>query len=203
MTKELSRIYLIQRNGNEPLHLSGRPLGVTLLDFWRWSSSDLVSNATRGILAEFIVASALGIKLDGVRDEWGAFDLITPEGITVEVKSAAYIQSWSQRHLSLITFRVPKTKAWDANTNVQEKEPRRQAQVYVFALLAHQDKASIDPLNVDQWRFFVLPTTVLDARTRSQHSITLRSLERLAGQAISYNELREAVRRASVGKAAG
>lgn len=203
MTKQLSRIYPARRSGNEPLHSNGCPLGVTLLDFWRWSSSDLVSNATRGVLAEFIVASALGIKLDGVRDEWGAFDLITPEGISVEVKSAAYIQSWSQRNLSLITFRVPKTRAWNADTNVQEKEPRRQAQVYVFALLAHQDKASIDPLNVDQWRFFVLPTTVLDARTRSQHSITLRSLERLAGQAISYDKLREAVRRAVGEKTAG
>ncbi|GIV71209.1 hypothetical protein [Caldilinea sp.] len=203
MVKELSRICPVRKSGNESLHLNGHPLGVTLLDFWRWSSSDLVSNTTRGVLAEFIVASALGIKLDSVRDEWGAFDLITPEGITIEVKSAAYIQSWSQRSLSFITFRVPKTRAWNADTNVQEKEPRRQAQVYVFALLAHQDKASIDPLNVDQWRFFVLSTTVLDARTRSQHSITLRSLERLAGQAISYDELREAVRRAVAEKVAG
>ncbi|WP_447859621.1 hypothetical protein [Nitrospira calida] len=203
MTKELSRIYPLRRSGNEPLHSNGHSLGVTLLDFWRWSSSDLISNATRGVLAEFIVASALGIKLDSVRDEWGAFDLETPEGITVEVKSAAYIQSWSQRNLSSIMFRVPKTRAWNADTNVQEKEPRRQAQVYVFALLAHQDKASIDPLNVDQWQFFVLPTEVLDARIRSQHSITLRSLERLAGQAIPYDALREAVRRAVREKTAG
>ncbi len=197
MIQQLSRIYPVRKGGAEPLHSNGCPLGVTVLDLWRWSASDLVSNATRGILAEFIVASALGIKLDGVRDEWGAFDLITPEGISVEVKSAAYIQSWSQRDLSPITFRVPKTRAWNADTNVLEGEPRRQAQVYVFALLAHQDKASIDPLNVDQWQFFVLPTTVLDARTRSQHSITLRSLANLAGQAVSYDELRDAVRRAA------
>lgn len=196
MTRDLSRIYPVRKSGNEPLHSNGHSLGFTLLDFWRWSSSDLVSNATRGVLAEFIVATALGIKLDGVRDEWGAFDLETPEGITVEVKSAAYIQSWSQRNLSAIVFRTPKTRAWNADTNVQEKEPRRQAQVYVFALLAHQDKLSIDPLNVNQWRFFVLPTEVLDARTRSQHSITLPSLEALARQAISYDELREAVHKA-------
>ncbi|MGQ9717931.1 MAG: hypothetical protein ACUVR6_09650, partial [Anaerolineae bacterium] len=134
--------------------------------------------------------------LDNVREEWSAFDLITPEGITVEVKSAAYIQSWSQRNLSSITFRTPKTRAWNADTNVQEKEPRRQAQVYVFALLAHQDKSSIDPLNVDQWKFFVVPTAVLDARTRSQHLITLRSLEKLS-RAFSYDELRDAVRAAA------
>jgi len=197
MAKDLARIYLVRRSGNEPLHSNGRPLGTTLLDFWRWSSSDLVSNATRGVLAEFIVANALGIRLDVVREEWKAFDLITPEGITIEVKSAAYIQSWSQCNLSSIVFRTPKTRAWNADTNTQEKEPRRQAQVYVFALLGHQDKSSIDPLNVDHWRFFVLPTTVLNTRTRSQHSITLRSLEKLAGQAISYDELRNTVHRAT------
>jgi len=197
MKNDLSRIYPVRRSGNEPLHSNGHSLGVTLLDFWRWSSSDLISNATRGVLAEFIVASALGIKLDRVRDEWGAFDLETPEGITIEVKSAAYIQSWSQRNLSVIKFRIPKTRAWNADTNVREREPRRQSQVYVFALLAHRDKSSIDPLNVNQWRFFVLPTKVLDTRTRSQHSITLRSLEALAGQAIHYDDLREAVHKAA------
>ncbi|MGH8604689.1 MAG: hypothetical protein ACREXR_18470 [Gammaproteobacteria bacterium] len=193
MSDELSRIAPARRIGDEPLHSDGYSLGLTLLDFWRWSSSDLVSNAKRGVLAEFIVASALGIILDGIRNEWDAFDLITPEGITVEVKSAAFIQSWTQRSHSSIVFRVPKTRAWAADTNVQAKDARRQAQLYVFALLAHQDKTSIDPLNVKQWRFFVLPATVLDARARSQHSITLRGLEALAGAPVSYNALREAV----------
>jgi hypothetical protein len=139
VSSELSRISPARRSGDEPLHSNGDSLGITLLDFWRWSSSDLVSNATRGVLAEFIVAHALGIALDGVRNEWDAFDLITYEGITVEVKSAAFIQSWAQRSLSTIVFRVPKTRAWSADTNVQAKESRRQAQIYVFALLAQKD----------------------------------------------------------------
>lgn len=196
MSDNLERIYPTRRTGEEPIHASGQPLSLTLLDFWRWSTSNIVSNAMRGMLAEFIVASALGIDLDGVRDEWGAFDLTTPEGITVEVKSSAFVQTWHQNKLSRIIFRTPKTRAWDPDTNQQQKESKRQAEVYVFALLAHQDKASIDPLNVDQWRFFVVPTAALNARTRSQHSITLRSLERLAGEAVSYNRLGEAVIRA-------
>jgi len=193
MLNVLSRIKPILKHGDEPLHATGKSIGVSLLDFWRWSASDLVSNATRGILAEFIVASALGTELKSVREEWGAFDLITPEGITVEVKSAAYIQSWDQKRYSTISFRVPKTHAWNPETNIQEKEPRRQAQVYVFALLAHKHKPTVDPLNVDQWRFYVLPTAALDARKRSQHSITLRSLELLAGSAVTYDKMHETV----------
>ena len=45
---------------------------------------------------------------------------------------------------------------------------RRQAEVYVFALLAHQHGATLDPLDVAQWEFFVVPTVTLDRRERSQ-----------------------------------
>jgi hypothetical protein len=74
---------------------------------------------------------------------------------------------------------------------------RRQADVYVFALLAHQDKTTIDPLNVSQWRFYVLPTSALDARTRSQHSIMLKSLCALCGAPTPFNGLLAAVEKAA------
>jgi len=193
MPSALSRLYPTRRSGNEKLHSNDHSLGPSLLDYWSWSGSDIVSNAQRGVLAEFIVASAIGVDLGGVREEWGAYDLTTQDGIRVEVKSAAFIQSWEQNRYSTITFNVRKTRAWNSDTNIQETESRRQAHVYVFALLEHKDKPTIDPLNVAQWRFFVLPTGVLDARTRSQVSITLRSLEKLAGPGIKYENLREAV----------
>lgn len=59
MPNDLYRITPILKHGNEPLHATGKSFGILLLDFRRWNASDLVSNATRGILAEFIVASAL------------------------------------------------------------------------------------------------------------------------------------------------
>jgi hypothetical protein len=155
--------------------------------------SDLVSNATRGRLAEYIVARALGISMHGVRSEWDAYDLNTPSGVRVEVKSAAYLQTWHQAKLSPITFRTRPTRAWDPDTNILSKQAKRQADVYVFALLAHTDKRSIDPLNVNQWQFFVLSREVLDGRTRSQHSITLRSLQALSAGPWSYGDLRGVV----------
>ena len=61
------------KHGNEPLHQQEVTLPFILLDFWKWSVSDLLSNATRGRLAEFIVATALKIPLDRIRDEWAAW----------------------------------------------------------------------------------------------------------------------------------
>lgn len=166
-----------------------------MLDFWQWSASDLVSNATRGLLAEYLVHEAVGSLEQSVRDEWAAFDLTTPEGVKLEVKSAAYLQSWHQERLSTIVFRTPKTLAWYPETNVLATQPKRQADVYVFALLDHADKSSVDPLNVRQWTFYVVATKALDERTRSQDSITLRSLQTLCGHTTNYESLAAEVRR--------
>lgn len=183
-------------DGEEPFRSGERELGFNLLDFWQWIASDLVSNTTRGILAEFLVAKALGIGTDGIRDEWGACDLEHPSGIRIQVKSSAYIQSWAQKGPSIISFPVRKTRGWDSATGLEDPEPRRHAGVYIFALLAHREKGTVDPFDLSQWRFYVLPTSVLDSRTRSQHSITLRSLEALAAP-ISFEELGAEVFRAA------
>jgi hypothetical protein len=190
-----------RQSGAEPFTRAAKPIGPTLADFWGWTLSDLVDNLERGALAEFIVATALGIPTDGVRVGWAVWDLTTLDGVRIEVKSAAYLQSWPQDHLSRISFRAPKAQGWDPDTGKYVGAPERHAQVYVFALLAHTDKATVNPLNLDQWRFYVLPTAVLDAR--SQDSITLKTLEELAtatppaGRAAGFDGLRGAVRLAA------
>lgn len=75
-----------------------------------------MSNATRGRLAEDITAQATGAAA-GVRDGRAAYDLWDRRGISIELKSAAYIQSWHQDRLSRISFNCPKSLAWDPDTN--------------------------------------------------------------------------------------
>ena len=187
-----------RQNGAEPFTRAGKPIGPTLADFWGWRLSDLLDNLERGALAELIVATALGIPTDGVRVGWAVGDLTTLDGVRIEVKSAAYLQSWPQDHISKISFRAPKAVGWDPDTGKYVGAPERHAHVYVFALLAHADKATVNPLDLDQWRFYVLPTAVLDAR--GQDSITLKTLEELttatppACRATGFDGLRGAVR---------
>jgi len=196
----LGRMEVERLDGDEPFRLASERLPFSVHDFWSWSISDLVSNATRGILAEYIVAKACGVDTSQPRGEWAAVDLETPEGVSIEVKSSAYIQSWHQNEYSKISFGVPKTRKWDPETNRQGKEPERTADVYVFAVLAHRDQATIDPLNLDQWEFYVLPTATLDARKRSQHSITLPSLKKLNAGPYGFSTLREVVLRSTEGR---
>ena len=132
--KDLPPIEIKRKTGEEVFIGVGKDK-LTLKDFWQWSSSDLVSNATRGILAEFLVAFALGLN-KSIRNEWDPYDLKTEKGIKIEVKSAAYLQSWYQEKLSNITFNIRPTFAYDYQTNLLAKEKKRQADLYVFCLLA-------------------------------------------------------------------
>ena len=51
MSNELGSLDISRRFGEEHFHYDGENLAFELLDFLQWSSSDLVSNATRGVLA--------------------------------------------------------------------------------------------------------------------------------------------------------
>lgn len=189
----LDRIIVIRKSGRERFRDGTADLGFDLESFWQWSSSNLLSNSMRGVLAEYLVARALRANPEGVREEWASYDLAFEGGIKVEVKSAGYLQSWHQKQLSRISFVVQKRRPWASATNELGAVAARNADVYVFALLAHQDKTTVDPMDVSQWSFFVLPTSTLDGRTRSQHSITLPTLLRLCGRSVDFDGLREAV----------
>lgn len=181
-----------RKTGREPFHDNGRPLNDSLLSFWQWLASDLVGNAMRGMLAEYIVASAVGAN-EGYRTEWDACDIRTKEGIRIEVKSAAYIQSWPQDSLSAINFNIRPTFGWDADTNEQATEAKRQSDVYVFCVLNHQDQATIDPLDMGQWLFYVMATASLNKRVGNQKTITLSRLKELGPREASYSDLNSAI----------
>jgi hypothetical protein len=186
------QVSVSRKAGGEHFRCGPEPLQFDLLSFWQWSASDLASNALRGRVAEFLVAQALGVA-DGVRAEWDAYDLRSRGGAIIEVKSAAYLQTWAQKAPSVIRFDIAPTRFWDAATNVMTTEVRRQADLYVFALLAHQDKATLDPMDVSQWVFFVLPTAVLNARLPSQKQLGLAGLRSLRPFECAFGQLRDAV----------
>ena len=78
---------------------------------------------------------------------------------------------------SKISFSVQARRPWDYDANLQGTVPVRSADLYVFALLHHKDKGTVDPTDVSQWTFYVVDTSKLAERKRSQHSITLASLD--------------------------
>lgn len=176
-----------------PRPLSGQErfagLDATVLDFWAYAMSDLRMNNVRGYLAEFLVAKAVGATAR--RTEWDDYDVLTPTGVRIEVKSAAYLQSWDQPRVSTIRFTglrgrrltPPGSYALEATFN---------ADVYVFAVQTTRDHADYDPLDVSPWRFYVLPgPTVAGA---GYASMSLSTIQRLGATEIVFDDLGHAIK---------
>jgi hypothetical protein len=161
--------------------------GLSVGDFWQWAYSDILSNRNRAIFAEFLVASALN-QIDHSRIEWDAVDIYY-EGAKIEVKSAAYLQSWKQNKLSQIKFDIAKKKSWYAETNTYSEEATRSSDIYVFCLFSEKDKNKADVLNLNQWQFYIVPTQILNDVIGDAKSISLKRLEKL-GQVVSYDQLK-------------
>lgn len=193
----LDALTVTPKTGDDRFTHQGHDVGANLLSFWRWACSDLVGNVMRGVLAEYVVGLALGCVDGGVRPEWNATDLCTSQDCRVEVKSSASLQSWSQTKLSPIKFDIEPKTGWYAETNTYATERKRQADVFVFCVLTHTDKVTVDPLNLDQWDFYVLSTNRLNAAVGEQKSITLGSLLRQNPARASFADLRACIEAAA------
>lgn len=181
----------MRKTGSEPLVFAGEPVGFSIRDFWSWAYSDLLDNTLRGSYAEFIVATALGVDLTKGRTSWDPWDL-TFNDIRVEVKSSSYIQSWEQTRPSAISFSIRPTVSW-SGAKGYSGDVKRQSDVYVFCVYSEQDASVADPLSLDSWEFYVIPTARLDERCQAQKTIALGSLLQLDPIRTDYAGLRDAV----------
>ena len=186
-------VHLQPRNPKEPFIFDREPKGFSLLDFWIWSGSNVLNNTLRGQIAEYIITKATGAKLPAIRIEWNSVDVITSQGISIEVKSAAYFQSWHQDEPSKISFDIKKTRPWDNETNQRAKTPCRSAQVYVFCLLTNKDRNTINPLDLSQWKFYILPTTVIDSCLGNQKTVGLSRLKKLGAKIVNYDQIDDTI----------
>lgn len=172
------------KEGDEKFFSQSSLPNIDVLAFWKWSSSNLLINTTRGILAEFLVASSLNLT-DDPRFVWSNYDLITQSKVKIEVKSASIYQAWKQKGPSPIKFTIAKKYEWDEETGEYSHEPTRSAHIYVFCILW-----GIEPLKLDNWDFYVLPTDYINEKYGDQKTVSLTSLERQFPELIKRRPLR-------------
>jgi hypothetical protein len=148
--------------------------------------SDVRTNTLRGVVAEFLVARAVGSTLPH-RIEWDSYDVVTPEGITIEVKSAAYLQAWEQKRASRIEFSGLTARRLDDVLGNYAGERGYNAEVYVFAVQTATEHAAFDVLDTNQWEFYVAPRAAV-ATTR-RRSLGLAAVRAVAGEPVALQNL--------------
>ena len=158
------------------------------------------------MLAEFLVENALnGMTDTTIRNPWGDCDVVLRDGTKIEVKCCSYLQDWDQNEFSKISFGGLKAKDiyWSSAVGEFPKgAPGYKSDIYIFALLKHQDPATLDILDLDQWCFYVLTRDRLGIITKNGASVSMKRLEKNNVAPVSFNELSAAVEMAQSGKAA-
>jgi hypothetical protein len=135
---------------------------------------------------------ARGVE-DGIQNSWDSYDLLSPDGIRVEVKASAYLQSWAQKKLSNISFGIRPTHAWDSKTNTYDNAVLRQSDVYVFCVLKHTDQLTLYPLDLGQWEFYFLAARILNQAVAEQKTISLARVISLGAKSCTFMELNKAI----------
>ncbi|MFJ9080485.1 hypothetical protein ACIRO3_35410 [Streptomyces sp. NPDC102278] len=176
----------------EPANGSERFVGLdaTVLDFWRFGMSDLRTNTLRGYLAEFLVARAVGA--DRSRVEWDPFDVLTPQGIRIEVKSTGFVQAWTQvKQRESRSWTIPRAVPYDTITGKPCGPRDFQADVYVFAVHTARSHDEYNALDLSQWTFYVLSLSQITSLPRNKNDAACATLLRVQTRtrAVSYAEL--------------
>lgn len=175
-------------SGAESITNASGDIIAKLTDFWSWAHSNLMDNTERGILAEYLVACAVDIQSEK-RVPWSKYDLLTKEGIKIEVKSSGYLQTWGQEKLSNIAFGIQETYGWNEADGTFDDDRKRQSDIYVFCVHKHANQETVNPLDVTQWDFYLLSTQKLNENVNHQKSITLSSLLKIGAEKCTYELL--------------
>ena len=161
--------------------------------FRRWALGTLVETRNRGLFAEWLVGTALGV-VEQERLEWDQADLRYQDRL-IEVKASGRGQVWPQNKPSTPTFDIKqRSRSWNAQTNTIEEfdQPRRVADLYVFCLHQSYPATNSNVADPNEWKFWVVSTETIDAELGDQKTIGLSRLGQLADP-VSWGELAKKV----------
>ncbi len=177
----------MQKTGQEAFTENGASIGVSVLDFWRFSYSELNSDP-RDDIAEYLVSLALGVREPYNKKDWTLFD-IDYNGNPIEVKSTSYYQTWRKdgKTTENRTFSIRKATAPD------ETEARRHSEVYVFCVLNGKTEETADPLRLENWEFYIIPTAIINEQCGDNKTISLSRIKSMGYSAKGFRQIKDAV----------
>lgn len=181
---------------NEVFTVNGNPV-FSVLDFWRFEFGALISMV--GTIGEFLVCRALEIPKAENVIKWTGYD-VSYKCKRIEVKSTSYIHSWNGNKQSDVrTFSIAPShnNYWLVKDDGDTKKLARQSELYVFCLNTQRDYETFDPLKIDSWEFYVIPTYRINERCDrigipAQKTIRLSVVKKMT-EPVKWTELKEKI----------
>lgn len=170
---------LQKMSGDEPF--TDTAICFKVQEFWAFALSDLITNMNRGHLAEFLVAKALGVA--DAQNEFISdatpWDLDFEEK-RIEVKSSSFCQRWQGDNYpshSQPGFDIRKKHRTEDRDRHPKPPTERHSDIIVFALFAKEGDLKPNPLALNNWRFFVVPTKAVNEQMQEKQRISLTQLQ--------------------------
>ena len=151
-------------------------------------------------ITEFLVARSLGIEKAENVNYWTAYDM-SCNGRRIEVKATSYVHPFNSHISKQRPFSIAPTENnyWQTFIGPDyRKREARQSEVYVFCINTDKDIENHNPLNIDPWRFYVVPTYKINAYSESwgqpkQKTISLRVVKSLSRGEAAFGDLRSEI----------
>lgn len=192
MTRELTDIPKLSERqlvGDELFTLKGVETDLSILEFWRWHFSKIYDLQSK--FAEYIVGKALGLTEAQNDENWTLFDMMY-KGKRIEVKETSYYHAWqtdeepkSKRRVFGITKAYDKYKDSTSSLN-------RQNDIYIFCLNTGETRETSYPLELDNWKFYVISTEMINKECGDAKTVSLSRLKKFA-KSVEYSELKATV----------
>lgn len=175
-------------NGKEKFVSQNKELEFGMLEFWCSKFSNIYN--IQEYIAEFLVEQALGIEKSHNTEYWTLFDILYKD-YRIEIKETGYYHPWNQNGKISEMRRFGITKA---NSKYENKDTNniyeRQNDIYVFCLNIGKTKETSNPLNIDNWEFYIVPTKTINEVCKNNKSIGLNKVQKIATK-VNYFEIKE------------
>lgn len=175
-------------NGKEKFVSQNKELEFGMLEFWCSKFSNIYN--IQEYIAEFLVEQALGIEKSHNTEYWTLFDILYKD-YRIEIKETGYYHPWNENGKISEMRRFGITKA---NSKYEDKESNniyeRQNDIYVFCLNIGKTKETSNPLNIDNWEFYIVPTKTINEVCKNNKSIGLNKVQKIATK-VNYFEIKE------------
>lgn len=175
-------------NGKEKFTFDGKDTGFDMLDFWRFQFSNIYN--LQEYIAEFLVAKALGINEAYNTEYWTLYDIPYREK-RIEVKQTSYYHPWNKdgKVSSQRYFGITKANSSYEDSS-EENRYERYNDIYVFCLNTGNTKEESYPLNINNWEFYIVPTSFINEHCGDNKTISLSRIRNMGFVAKRFDEIR-------------
>jgi len=175
---------------NNKFVFNNKELSFGILEFWQQKYSNIYN--MQEVIAEFLVEKALGIDKAQNTDYWTLYDILY-RNYRIEIKETSYYHPWNKNAnvSKRRTFGITQANSTYDSQDTENKF-ERQNDIYVFCLNTGETEETSNPMNLNNWEFYIIPTSVINKECGNNKTISLNRVRKLT-QKISYDKIKETI----------